>query len=339
MFWPSLSKTDWKQHLGTKSKEERERFLRQAFAVLRKGNRLAKARASWIFGSSHSMNKFQRSYPKLLKLRQDKGFTVDQAAVKLGITVFQVEQLLDIPFYEEVMIEAWQHLCVLLAAQYEPLLVRIAKKMFGNWKCFRAHHADDYFESFDELMVRAVRSYDNPKIKFITYLWHVARHAINRNISKVEGRPEARTYLENSYRRKEQELFASGKKVDPWLVAEELGLNRKEARELLVSLRQIVLSEQDLPASLDNMFFSDNLCDKNQSSLKDLVTIIDQAGLSPLERASFRAQPCLREYFEGDNFVAVAKKYNVSHQAVSQALVRASEKLRIRLRNYYSFAQ
>jgi RNA polymerase sigma factor (sigma-70 family) len=330
----SWTPAEWEEKLTSKG-EKSTKFIEQALAVLRLGNRLAEARACWIFGSYRSLDKFQKTYPKLIKLAKQANFDLDQAAQTLKITRFQVEQLLDISPTEQLLIESWHELCVIFLAAYKRLLYKIAKKLFAKYRP-RTYTKDECLEMFNEIIIRAVRAYSNGKIKFQTYLWHVATHSYKRHLRRNRGGTERQVSAEIAYSCKQQEEIASGKRKTPEEIVKTLGLNQVQTSQLLASLNFRIMNEQDLPIELDKLLFQQKVA---QNNLTDMLAIIEEVDLSPLERAAFEAQATIRDHFHNKKMIEVAYEFNVSHQAVSYAAVRANDTVRFRLNSYYSFAQ
>jgi RNA polymerase sigma factor (sigma-70 family) len=305
------------------SQQARKRGLnvsdKQRYEILIRGNALAKTHARRIMGRR--------------KLGRFLGALDHRKAASLGVKPEQLDAINSIPAEDRTMILQTQEVAHAIFHQFDRMAIRIART-FGR-RVGRNNAADiAQLESEARVgLLKAIRGYSKPEIKFITYAYRAILNEVSRYLQRGMG--DALSGVNSTllvrYKRKLEELTKASLPNSFEDVCRALELTDKQAVRMKLALRAEVSSEGDMEESLAKL-----LTDHRKDTTVDLELIarLESASLTRLEKYAWISQSeDIRTLFP-DSFQSlkdVATHFGVTPQAASEALKRARRKLAVAL--------
>lgn len=285
------------------------------YNVLVKGNTLSKTWARKIMG--------RRKLGKFLNVLFDPS-----RAVQLNVSQEKVDAIAAIPVEDREAIFETQAVVCAVFEQFDRLSLKIARnysRLVG-----RENPADvSQLESEARVgLLKAIRGYTNPEVKFVTYCYRVMSNEVSRYLQRSAGvtLTGANAGLLVKYKRKVEEMSLAGQLCHFDKVCEALELSPKQINRLKCALRSEVTGENELETTLAATLLD---AKKDTKVDGDLIRRMEAVSLSNLEKFSFISQNEIRSMFP-DAFPSlkdVAIHFDVTPQAASEALKRARKKL------------
>ncbi len=250
-------------------------------------------------------------------------------ATALRVPKAQVEQILAIPADDMSAILSTQDETHAVFCQFDKLASRLARRFACG--VGRDNEADiSQLESEARVgLLKAIRGYSNPEVKFITYAHKSIQNEISRYLQRSMGvtLTGVNVALLVKYKRKLEELTKASLPHGFEDVCRALELKESQIKRLRSAIHAEVTSENELEQNLAATLLDSR---KNSNVDSDLIRKLELVSLSALEKYSWISQNDEIRAMFPDAFPSlkdVAAHFDVTPQAASEALKRARKKL------------